>query len=329
MRIALLIGAALVALLLAAPVGSAGSTRVLMPLVAREVPPTPVPTPTPAAVHIQYRTFVQDEGWQPWQDENGVAGTVGKSIRALEMRIVSGPPGVRIKYRSHISNVGWQPDYIFDGGTSGSENGSTIEAVQVGLVNAPPNTYISIEPSIQDWGWSGYVRDFWQAGTTGQGRRLEQIRAYVRVGSPEPARIGIGVNANPRGMGYLGWKKDGELAGTTGKVLPLDTFRVATFNKPEGMRIQYRCYVQDNEWQPWQDEGGECGLFGTNKAIYSFEMKLFDSWAGTILTYTGHFQNKGDLTWSSDDPGTNVNGTLGTPQEKFQLEALRASFRNP
>ena len=48
----------------------------------------------------------------------------------------------------------------------------------------------------------------------------------------------------------------------------------------------------------------------------------------SVFTYTGHFQNKGDLTWSSDNPGTNVNGTLGTPGEKFHLEGIRASILN-
>jgi len=306
--------------------GAAAAHKLYLPVAAREVPAV---TPTPVALHIQYRAFSEEGGWSAWQDEGGVAGVGGKAMRALEMRIVSGPPGATIKYRAHIGGVGWQPQYIVNGGTAGSENGNPIEAVQIGLENAPPNTFISVEPYLQDWGWVGYTRDFWQAGTTGQGRRLEALRAYIRTGSPEPARVGVAYNANPRGMGYLGWQRNGEFAGTTARQLPLDTFKVVLFNKPEGMRLRYRCYVQESDWQAWQDEGGECGLFGTNKAIYSFEMELTNPLPGSVFTYTGHFQNKGDLTWTSADPGTNVHGTLGTPSEKFQLEGIRASIDSP
>jgi len=330
-RLALLGASLLVVALLALgalPSAGAGSRQLFLPMVAREAPPTPTATPVPTALHIQYRAFSEDGGWSAWQDEGGIAGIGTHVMRAVEMRIISGPPGATIKYRAHIAGVGWQPQYILNGGTAGSENGNPIEALQVGLENAPPNTFLSIEPFIQDWGWSGYTRELWQAGTTGQGRRLEAVRAHIRTDGPEPPRVGVAYNANPRGMGYLGWQRNGEFAGTEGKVLPLDTFKVVLYNKPEGTHLQYRCWVQDSDWQAWQDEGGECGLFGTNKSIYSFEIHLFNQLAGTVFTYTGHFQNRGDLTWSSDNVGTNVNGTLGTPSEKFHLEGLRVAI-NP
>jgi uncharacterized protein YjdB len=329
MRPLLALGAILLALLALGglPASGAGPRQLFLPIVARELPPSPTPTSVPVALRIQYRAFSEEGGWSAWQDEGGIAGIGGRAMRAVEMRIVGGPPGATIKYRAHIAGVGWQPRYILNGGTAGSENGNPIEAVQVGLENAP-GSFVSVEPFVQDWGWVGYTRDFWQAGTTGQGRRLEALRAYVRTDGPEPARIGVAYNANPRGMGYVGWQRNGDFAGTTGKVLPLDTFKVLLFNKLEGTSIQYRCWVQDSDWQPWQDEGGECGLFGTNKSIYAFEIRLFNPYPGTVFTYTGHFQNRGDLTWSSDNVGTNVNGTLGTPSEKLHLEGIRVSIRN-
>jgi uncharacterized protein YjdB len=329
MRASVLVGALLLALLaLGGSVSGAGPRQIYLPLIAREVPPTATPAPTPTALHIQYRVNSEEGGWSAWQDEGGIAGVGGKVMRALEMRIVGGPPGATIKYRAHIAAVGWQPQYILNGGTAGSEGGNPIEAIQVGLENAP-GYYVSVEPYVQDWGWVGYTRDFWQVGTTGQGRRLEAIRAYVRTDGPEPARVGVAYDANPRGLGYLGWKRNGEYAGTTGRILPLDTFKVVLFNKPEGMKVQYRCWVQDQDWQAWQDEGGECGQFGANRAIYAFEIRLFNPYPGTVFSYTGHFQNRGELTWSSDNVGTNVNGTLGTPSEKFHLEGIRVSIVNP
>lgn len=233
-----------------------------------------------------------------------------------------------IRYRVHERHHGWQ-GYLADGATAGNVEGTVLEALQVGLTNAPPNTFISVEPYIQDWGWSGYVRDNWEAGTTGQGRRMEGFRAYVRTGSPEPARVGVAYSANPRAMGYIGWKRNGEEAGTTGKQLPLDSFRVSIFNKPSGMKIEYRCWVQESDWQPWQDDAtGECGLFGTNKAIYALEMRLVNAYPGSVLRYTAHVQNRGNLTWSSDDPGTNAAGTIGHPPDRHHVEAIRVEIEN-
>src|SRR5437867_8399130 len=101
MRLKFLVGAFFALLVLGAlPAADAQVTKKLfLPLVAREPTWTPTPTPIPQDVHIQYRAFVQDLGWQPWQNEGGDAGTTGQArrIEAFEMRIVQGPPGVHIR----------------------------------------------------------------------------------------------------------------------------------------------------------------------------------------------------------------------------------------
>lgn len=300
--------------------------KLYLPMVPRDSTPTPSPTPTPVPVQdvrIEYRAFVQDRGWMEWQQEGGTAGTTGESrrIEAFEMRITSGPPGVNIKYRAQVQDIGWQ-DYVQNGQTAGTMGqGRQIEAIQVGLENAPPGTYISVEPYVADWAWLGYVRDFWQAGTVGQARRMEAFHAYIRKGSPEPARIGVAYNANVRGQGYTGWQRLGDLAGTTGQSKPLNTFKAVLYNKPENMKLEYRCYVQDNDWQGWTD--GECGIFSADKDIYAFEMRFQNPYPGTVLSYTGHFANRGDVNYASDTPG--ANPIVGDPNQKFRVEAIRVN----
>lgn len=39
---------------------------------------------------VQYRTYVQNEGWQKWVSDNAMSGTKGKSLRleGIQIRLV-------------------------------------------------------------------------------------------------------------------------------------------------------------------------------------------------------------------------------------------------
>lgn len=296
-----------------------------LPMVSRDSTPTRVPptnTPVPQDVRIEYRGFSQDRGWLPWQSEGNIAGTTGEGRRleAIEMRIISGPPGVNIRYRAHVQDIGWM-DWQTNGGTAGTTNQSrTIEAVQLALDNAPPTQLLSFDTHVDGWGWLGWIRGGWIGGTTGQGRRMEAFRAYVRRNlGEEPADIQIAYNSNPRSVGYQGWRRNGEDSGTRGESRPLNTFKAVLMNRPENMKIEYRCFVQDNDWQGWTD--GECGIFHADKDIYAFEMRLINPYTGVVLSYTGHVANRGDVSYASDSPGSNP--IIGNPSDRFRIEQIK------
>lgn len=141
MRLLVGLAALLLALMALPAAGQSPARQLRLPLVGRES------TPTPAAVRIQYRAWARDHGWLPWQEEGGMAGLHAVDLRAIEMRVASGPPGVGIRYRVHERHHGWQ-GYLADGATAGNVEGTVLEALQVGLTNAPPNTFISVEPYI-------------------------------------------------------------------------------------------------------------------------------------------------------------------------------------
>jgi hypothetical protein len=334
MRMKVLFGALLLLLTFGAlPAADAQVGRkIYLPMAARDSTPTPIPTPTPLPVQdvkIQYRAFVQDRGWLEWQNEGGNAGTTGESrrIEAFEMRVIQGPPGTKIKYRALVQDIGWEGSYREDGQTSGTTNtGKQIEAIQVGLElppGSPPN-YLHLETYVADWQWIGYVRDFWIAGTTGQSRRMEAFHAYVSRDRPEPAQIQVAYNANPRGVGYQGWRRNGEEAGTRGESRSLNTFKAVLYNYPEGMKIDYRCYVQDQDWQSFTD--GECGNFSADKDIYAVEMRLLNPYPGSVLSYTAHVANRGDISYASDSPGSNP--VVGNPGDRFRIESIRIDVGN-
>ena len=211
MRVKFLVGAFMLLLALGAlpAVDAAVARRIYMPVVARDATPTPNPN---VPIRIQYRAYVQDLGWLPWQGENGtgdsagIAGTTGQSrrIEAFEMRIAAGPPGTKIQYRALVQNSGWEGSLRENGQTSGTPgSGQAVQSIQAGLVipSGSPITYLHVETFVADWGWIGWVRDFWMAGTEGQDRRMEAFHAFVTPTYREPAHIHVAYNANPRGLG--------------------------------------------------------------------------------------------------------------------------------
>src|SRR5438093_2615189 len=118
-----------------APVDGQTTRRAYLPFVAREATPTPPPTPTPApvAIRLRYRAYLQDQGWTEWQAETGIAGAPagGRAVQAIQVELVSAPPGVGLRYRAlQIDRP--PPDYVGSGQTSGSiDPNGKVEALQL------------------------------------------------------------------------------------------------------------------------------------------------------------------------------------------------------
>ena len=89
--------------------------------------------------NVEYRTQVQNEGWQTWMGEDEQSGTSGKGLRleAIEIKVTGLPDKtdqVGITYRTHVQNIGWQ-DWVSDGAVAGTSGMSyRIEAVRIRIV---------------------------------------------------------------------------------------------------------------------------------------------------------------------------------------------------
>ncbi|MGO2983150.1 MAG: hypothetical protein ACTID1_08305, partial [Pseudolactococcus laudensis] len=87
--------------------------------------------------NIEYRTHVQDIGWQTWQKNGAMAGTTGQSKRleALEIRLTGDlAKNYNIRYRSHVQSIGWQA-WKSNGQMTGTTGQSLrLEAIQIQLV---------------------------------------------------------------------------------------------------------------------------------------------------------------------------------------------------
>ncbi|MBQ2938167.1 MAG: hypothetical protein IJE05_04755 [Clostridia bacterium] len=129
------------------------------------------------ALHVQYKSHVQNVGWQSYVLDGNISGTQGRALRveAMNIKLINAPSNAKIIYRAHVQNVGWQ-NWKQNGELTGTERKSLrIEALQIKLENMD-NYTVEYQVHIQDKGWSGWYIDGETAGTIGQAKRIEAVR---------------------------------------------------------------------------------------------------------------------------------------------------------
>ncbi len=101
--------------------------------------------PVPPGTTIEYRAHMQGSGWTSWMPESSICGVIvpHKRMEALEIRLINAPLCCRLSYSVHTRN-----DLL-----SGSGGG-----------------------------WGPWVASPQMAGTTGQNRRMEAVRASIVCG---------------------------------------------------------------------------------------------------------------------------------------------------
>lgn len=143
-----------------------------------------------AAPIIEYRTHVQNVGWQSLVADGAVSGTEGKSLRleAIEVSTITQNYNLGVKYKTHVQNIGWQ-NFVADGALSGTEGKSLrLEAIAIELTGTDADLFdVYYQVHAQNVGWMGWASNGQQAGTAGFGYRLEGIRIeIVPKGSAAP-----------------------------------------------------------------------------------------------------------------------------------------------
>jgi len=180
--------------------------------------------------NIEYRTHVQNEGWQEWKGEGEQSGTYGQSLRleGIEIKVTNLPDKthqVGVQYKTHVQNIGWQ-DWVEDGETSGTEGlGYRLEAIQIELTGADADKYdVYYCVHAQNIGTLGWAKNGESSGTAGYGYRLEAIELQLKQKS-EAAPLSYSrkafYNYSVDGFSFMptgdGNWQEGDSTGATGK----------------------------------------------------------------------------------------------------------------
>lgn len=141
---------------------------------------------TAAEIGVQYKTHIQDKGWEAiWKTDGSLSGTVGegKRLEALKIELTGDvPEEAEILTYVHVQNEGDLGPFSM-GELAGTEGkGLRLERIRLEL-NDLPGYELKYNVQVQNQGWlkdendpSKWYSSGETAGTTGKGLRLEAIR---------------------------------------------------------------------------------------------------------------------------------------------------------
>ena len=292
---------------------------------------------------VEYAAHVQNIGWQKSVVNGAVAGTSGRGLRVEALRIWlkglgSGQGG--LEYRMHVQNKGWL-GWVRDGelgGTSGK--GLRTEAFQLRLYGEAESRYdVWYRVHAQNIGWMAWAKNGQLSGSEGRGLRLEaiQIRIVARNTTPQGLEssdvpyaflTADGSSGSSSGdiritthVQNIGWRTavgGGATAGSLGKGLRLEAFRINTSDPVLKQGLTYRAHVQNVGWQNWRSVGDTAGTTGKGLRVEALQIQLSDEADQKYdVYYRTHVQNVGWMAWAEDGQ---MAGSLGMG---YRCEAMQ------
>ena len=239
---------------------------------------------------------------------------------------------------SHVSQVGWE-DTVYDQKVSGTTGkGLNLEAFRVGLLNgASAGSDIQYRATVDDsWqGWRNGSDSSAFAGTTGQNGSMEAIQIKLTGAAAE--RYDVYYRVHSAEVGWLGWARNGETAGTKGYGYAMQALEVVLVNKGSSApgstsnaymdktnarpALSYRAHVQDIGWQSDVASGSIAGTTAQSKHLEALEVTLdAGKEAGSDISIEAHVQDYG---WQ---PAVSSGQVAGTTGQSKRLEAVKLSL---
>ena len=288
---------------------------------------------------IMYRVHVQDIGWQDWKIDGEMAGTSGKSLRleAIEIKIVKKqkkgmlyidtPFNGSTYYNSETSNItvsGWKmanvsntyiKAYIDDKEVNTEEINyyerpdviKTITNYGTAKQNTKPGYKFNVDISSLDSGNHEIKINLYSDSTI-----LTSITRTINIDKG----LHVQYRTHVEDEGWQNYVQDGEMAGTSGKSLRLESMNIQLLNNTEeNLNIKYQVHVQDIGWQDWKQNGEMAGTLGQGLRLEGIKICLDNSDEYSIM-YRVHVQNIGWQDWKTDGE------MAGTSGESLRLEAI-------
>jgi len=141
------------------------------------------------------------------------------------------PAGYSICYAAHVQDIGWQ-DFVCDDAMAGTTGRSRrLEALNI-YFSAPDFFSLTVRAHVHEIGWQDPVtvtNDIYAfVGTVGQSRAIEAIQISL---DGAPLGVGVCYDVHVQGLGWLGYKCDGDVNGTTGQDRRMEAIKI-TFRGP-------------------------------------------------------------------------------------------------
>ena len=294
---------------------------------------------------IYYRTHVANIGWLDWTANGADAGTIGYDypIQAIQIKIVSkgsAAPGatsipfyyknksVNLTCKAHVSNLGWQDVVQNDEqfGTTGKNLG--IEAFT--LNTSMQGVGLKYSSYVEGSGWQDEKTTGNVSGTVGAAKSLEAVKISLTGKEKEQYHVYYRVHVSE--LGWLGWTKDGEAAGTRNYGLKIEAMQVCILPensdktptvgdafRQRSAEVSYQAHVSNIGWQQYVKDGETAGTTGRALPVEALRISLTGATSLNSVRYQAHVSNIGWQNWIYNN---DVAGTTGRalPMEAIKIE---------
>ncbi len=318
---------------------------------------------TKEAVHVQYRTHVQNIGWMPWVSDDDESGTRGHSLRleAIQMKLTGADAGkYDIYYRVHAQDYGWLT-WAKNGAAAGTAGASKrLEAIQI-IVTAKGAAPSATSPApakqtayydlsaagipvssdgaphvvyaghIQNQGNSLPTADGATLGSVGKGQRLEAFSLRLtNLASGEYAGSGVTYKAHVQNIGWQSPVSNGAVAGTMGRSLRMESVNIKLTGKiANDYDLLYRVHVQNVGWQSWVRGGQNAGTAGSGRRIEAIQIRILKR---TYIDQYASIVKNTALTYTAQVQGSGWQGytssgnTAGTTGQSKGMTAIKCKI---
>ena len=135
---------------------------------------------------------------------------------------------------------------------------------------------------------------------------LSTVLSKNRVAS-EGTDLAVQYQAHVSHYGWLGWVNGGEMAGTAGYSLQVESFMMKLANGQSG--VSYQAYVDGTGWQDYVSDGAIAGTVGKGLKMEALKIKLSEALAKKYdVHYRAHVAGVGWMEWVKNDEVAGVAG---------------------
>ena len=230
---------------------------------------------------------------------------------------------IKVSYSSHVQSIGWQEEK-HDGELSGTTGiKKRIEAIKI-KISKDFKGSIEYKSYIEGIGWEDkYRSDGEVSGTTGQSKKIEALK--IKLTSDVSEEYDVLYRVHVQSLGWLGWAKNDEVAGTYDYNYRIEGLEVKIINKGEELKnsdkpsyykknIKYQAHVQSIGWQNTKYDGEYSGV--KDKRVEAFKVLLGKGYDGNV-EYSSLVQDSG---WGEYKKNGEISGTTGQAK---RIEAIK------
>lgn len=189
---------------------------------------------------VWYRVYNSERGWLGWAKNGDSCGTAhgSSTLSAIQINLLNkgaDAPGssdgaflansssASVIYQAHVAGNGWQAP-VSDGETAGTTGKNLSLQVLNAFIDGDANAPLSIEAHLAGIGWQSANPSDAYAGTVGQNRGIQAVKMTLPDAYSQQYDLYYRVRSAQ--YGWLGWAKNGEIAGTTGLCLDIQAVQI-------------------------------------------------------------------------------------------------------